>query len=58
MCGQSRIWACYLAMPRDGKYCPWFSWAFPLLDIHLHTKQNLKWPYNRILVRREWQGLI
>ena len=25
-------------MPRDGEYSSWFSWAFPLLDLHSHTK--------------------
>ena len=40
MCGQSWIWACNLAMLGDGECFPWFSWAFPLLDLHSHTKIN------------------
>ena len=26
-------------MPGDGEFCPGFSCAFPLLDLHSHTKR-------------------
>ena len=39
MWGQSWIWACYLDMHGDVECCLWFSWAFPLLDLHSHTKK-------------------
>ena len=35
----SWIWACNLAMPGGCECCPWFSWAFPILDLHSHTKK-------------------
>ena len=31
-----------LDMPGDGEYCPWFSGAFYLIDLHTHTHTESK----------------